>query len=184
MLSDRQENALIELTVCTIRQAAEAHPPVGRGTGKRVRAPVHHSSTLHPHPPIHIPATGTAHTRRPVSQPTGGGRERSFPLLSYEAFHDVRRRRWHVENPKEGKEDVIRASLQATGGLVFTHQPASVNPCWPDSDEPVLCVQVLTAKERKTQIDDKNKLTEHFIMALPMLLSKVGLGACVYLFFH
>lgn len=34
-------------------------------------------------------------------------------------------------------------------------------------------VQVLTAKERKTQIDDKNKLTEHFIMALPMLLSKV-----------
>ncbi|XP_036409818.1 cohesin subunit SA-1a [Megalops cyprinoides] len=66
VLSDRQESALIELTVCTIRQAAEAHPPVGRGTGKKV----------------------------------------------------------------------------------------------------------LTAKERKTQIDDKNKLTEHFIMALPMLLSK------------
>uniref|UniRef100_A0A8C9SVN9 Cohesin subunit SA n=1 Tax=Scleropages formosus TaxID=113540 RepID=A0A8C9SVN9_SCLFO len=37
MLSDRQESALIELMVCTIRQAAEAHPPVGRGTGKRVR---------------------------------------------------------------------------------------------------------------------------------------------------
>ncbi|XP_068607621.1 cohesin subunit SA-1 [Brachionichthys hirsutus] len=66
VLSDRQESALIELAVCTIRQAAEAHPPVGRGTGKRV----------------------------------------------------------------------------------------------------------LTAKERKTQIDDKNKLTEHFIMALPMILSK------------
>lgn len=33
--------------------------------------------------------------------------------------------------------------------------------------------QVLTAKEKKTQIDDKNKLTEHFIIALPMLLSKV-----------
>uniref|UniRef100_A0A8D3AX03 Cohesin subunit SA n=1 Tax=Scophthalmus maximus TaxID=52904 RepID=A0A8D3AX03_SCOMX len=66
VLSDRQESALIELMVCTIRQAAEAHPPVGRGTGKRV----------------------------------------------------------------------------------------------------------LTAKERKTQIDDKNKLTEHYIMALPMLLSK------------
>lgn len=66
VLSERQESALIELMVCTIRQAAEAHPPVGRGTGKRV----------------------------------------------------------------------------------------------------------LTAKERKTQIDDKNKLTEHFIMALPMLLSK------------
>ncbi|XP_028650535.1 cohesin subunit SA-1a [Erpetoichthys calabaricus] len=66
VLSDRQESALIELMVCTIRQAAEAHPPVGRGTGKRV----------------------------------------------------------------------------------------------------------LTAKERKMQIDDKNKITEHFIMALPMLLSK------------
>lgn len=37
VLSDRQESALIELMVCTIRQAAEAHPPVGRGTGKRVR---------------------------------------------------------------------------------------------------------------------------------------------------
>uniref|UniRef100_A0A8C5THM7 Cohesin subunit SA n=1 Tax=Malurus cyaneus samueli TaxID=2593467 RepID=A0A8C5THM7_9PASS len=67
VMSDRQESALIELLVCTIRQAAEAHPPVGRGTGKRV----------------------------------------------------------------------------------------------------------LTAKERKTQIDDRNKLTEHFIIALPMLLSKV-----------
>lgn len=38
VLSDRQESALIELMVCTIRQAAEAHPPVGRGTGKRVRS--------------------------------------------------------------------------------------------------------------------------------------------------
>ncbi|KAF4117237.1 cohesin subunit SA-1a [Onychostoma macrolepis] len=66
VLSDKQESSLIELTVCTIRQAAEAHPPVGRGTGKRV----------------------------------------------------------------------------------------------------------LTARERKMQIDDRNKLTEHFIMALPMLLSK------------
>ncbi|KAL7849373.1 hypothetical protein SRHO_G00209960 [Serrasalmus rhombeus] len=66
VLSERQESALIELIVCSIRQAAEAHPPVGRGTGKRV----------------------------------------------------------------------------------------------------------LTAKERKTQTDDRNKLTEHFIMALPTLLSK------------
>ncbi|KAF4795310.1 Cohesin subunit SA-1 [Turdus rufiventris] len=37
-MSDRQESALIELMVCTIRQAAEAHPPVGRGTGKRYSA--------------------------------------------------------------------------------------------------------------------------------------------------
>uniref|UniRef100_A0A673GLA4 Cohesin subunit SA n=1 Tax=Sinocyclocheilus rhinocerous TaxID=307959 RepID=A0A673GLA4_9TELE len=36
-LTDRQETALIEIMLCTIRQAAECHPPVGRGTGKRVR---------------------------------------------------------------------------------------------------------------------------------------------------
>lgn len=42
-MSERQESALIELMVCTIRQAAEAHPPVGRGTGKRVsRLTVHY----------------------------------------------------------------------------------------------------------------------------------------------
>uniref|UniRef100_A0A8D1G3K1 Cohesin subunit SA n=1 Tax=Sus scrofa TaxID=9823 RepID=A0A8D1G3K1_PIG len=35
-LTDRQESALIEIMLCTIRQAAECHPPVGRGTGKRV----------------------------------------------------------------------------------------------------------------------------------------------------
>ncbi|KPP70893.1 hypothetical protein Z043_110241, partial [Scleropages formosus] len=35
-LSDRQETALIEIMLCTIRQASECHPPVGRGTGKRV----------------------------------------------------------------------------------------------------------------------------------------------------
>ncbi|XP_063045907.1 cohesin subunit SA-2 isoform X3 [Engraulis encrasicolus] len=35
-LTDRQETALIEILLCTIRQAAECHPPVGRGSGKRV----------------------------------------------------------------------------------------------------------------------------------------------------
>ncbi|XP_048369702.1 cohesin subunit SA-2 [Sphaerodactylus townsendi] len=35
-LTDKQETALIEIMLCTIRQAAECHPPVGRGTGKRV----------------------------------------------------------------------------------------------------------------------------------------------------
>ncbi|XP_041112036.1 cohesin subunit SA-2 [Polyodon spathula] len=35
-LTDRQETALIEIMLCTIRQASECHPPVGRGTGKRV----------------------------------------------------------------------------------------------------------------------------------------------------
>lgn len=37
-LTERQETALIEIMLCTVRQAAECHPPVGRGTGKRVRA--------------------------------------------------------------------------------------------------------------------------------------------------
>ncbi|PNJ14871.1 STAG1 isoform 10, partial [Pongo abelii] len=37
--------------------------------------------------------------------------------------------------------------------------------------------RVLTAKERKTQIDDRNKLTEHFIITLPMLLSKYSADA-------
>lgn len=36
-LTDRQETALVELMLCAIRQACECHPPVGRGTGKRVR---------------------------------------------------------------------------------------------------------------------------------------------------
>lgn len=45
-MSDRQESALIELMVCTIRQAAEAHPPVGRGTGKRVSGTIMGSSDL------------------------------------------------------------------------------------------------------------------------------------------
>ncbi|KAM8835623.1 cohesin subunit SA-2-like [Synchiropus picturatus] len=35
-LSDRQETALVEIMLCAIRQACESHPPVGRGTGKRV----------------------------------------------------------------------------------------------------------------------------------------------------
>lgn len=36
-LNDRQETALVEIMLCAIRQACECHPPVGRGTGKRVR---------------------------------------------------------------------------------------------------------------------------------------------------
>ncbi|XP_030638128.1 cohesin subunit SA-2 [Chanos chanos] len=35
-LTDRQETALIEIMLCAVRQACECHPPVGRGTGKRV----------------------------------------------------------------------------------------------------------------------------------------------------
>lgn len=36
-LTDRQETALVEIMLCAIRQACESHPPIGRGTGKRVR---------------------------------------------------------------------------------------------------------------------------------------------------
>lgn len=35
-------------------------------------------------------------------------------------------------------------------------------------------VQVLTAKERKTQLDDRTKITETFAVALPLLLAKVS----------
>lgn len=35
--------------------------------------------------------------------------------------------------------------------------------------------QVLTAKEKKTQLDDRTKITELFAVALPQLLAKVGL---------
>lgn len=35
-LTDRQETALVEIMLCAIRQACECHPPVGRGSGKKV----------------------------------------------------------------------------------------------------------------------------------------------------
>ncbi|XP_038630916.1 cohesin subunit SA-2 isoform X2 [Scyliorhinus canicula] len=36
VLTDRQESALIEIMLCTIRQTVECHPPVGRGSGRKV----------------------------------------------------------------------------------------------------------------------------------------------------
>lgn len=35
-LSDAQESALIEIILATVREAAEGHPPVGRGAAKKV----------------------------------------------------------------------------------------------------------------------------------------------------
>lgn len=34
--------------------------------------------------------------------------------------------------------------------------------------------QVLTAKEKKSQLDDRTRVTEMFAVALPLLLAKVG----------
>lgn len=34
-------------------------------------------------------------------------------------------------------------------------------------------IQVLTAKEKKTQLDDRTRITEMFAVALPLLLAKV-----------
>lgn len=34
--------------------------------------------------------------------------------------------------------------------------------------------KVLTAKEKKTQLDDRTKVTEMFAVALPLLLAKVN----------
>lgn len=37
-----------------------------------------------------------------------------------------------------------------------------------------VCVEkVLTAKEKKTQLDDRTRITEMFAVALPLLLAKV-----------
>lgn len=36
-LTDAQETALVEIMLCAVRQTCECHPPVGRGTGRRVR---------------------------------------------------------------------------------------------------------------------------------------------------
>lgn len=38
MLNDAQESALIEIILATVREAAEGHPPVGRGAAKKVSA--------------------------------------------------------------------------------------------------------------------------------------------------
>lgn len=42
-----------------------------------------------------------------------------------------------------------------------------------------VCVEkVLTAKEKKTQLDDRTRITEMFAVALPLLLAKVILLYC------
>lgn len=38
----------------------------------------------------------------------------------------------------------------------------------------LILAQVLTAKEKKTQLDDRTKITETFSVALPLLLAKVS----------
>lgn len=38
----------------------------------------------------------------------------------------------------------------------------------------LILAQVLTAKEKKTQLDDRTKITETFTVALPLLLAKVS----------
>uniref|UniRef100_A0A8C1G2Q9 Cohesin subunit SA n=1 Tax=Cyprinus carpio carpio TaxID=630221 RepID=A0A8C1G2Q9_CYPCA len=55
VLGDRHESALIELMVCTIRQAAEAHPPVGRGTGKRKKTQIDDKNRLTEHLIVALP---------------------------------------------------------------------------------------------------------------------------------
>lgn len=43
MLNDAQESVLIEIILATVREAAEGHPPVGRGAAKKVSASYSHS---------------------------------------------------------------------------------------------------------------------------------------------
>lgn len=42
--------------------------------------------------------------------------------------------------------------------------------------------QVMTAKEKKTQLDDRTRMTELFAVALPPLLAKVCISQCAYIF--
>lgn len=65
-LTDRQETALIEIMLCAIRQACECHPPVGRGSGKRV--------SLNPYE--HASCNTSTYTRTHISD----------PYLSYTVF--------------------------------------------------------------------------------------------------
>lgn len=41
--------------------------------------------------------------------------------------------------------------------------------------------QVMTAKEKKTQLDDRTRMTELFAVALPPLLAKVCLSHCAFI---
>lgn len=41
--------------------------------------------------------------------------------------------------------------------------------------------QVMTAKEKKTQLDDRTRMTELFAVALPPLLAKVCLSQCAFM---
>lgn len=45
-------------------------------------------------------------------------------------------------------------------------------------------LQVMSAREKKFQIDDCNKLTEHLIVVLPKLLTKVFTSHFITGYFH
>lgn len=44
-----------------------------------------------------------------------------------------------------------------------------------------ISAQVMTAKEKKTQLDDRTRMTELFAVALPPLLAKVGFNQSVFM---
>lgn len=45
----------------------------------------------------------------------------------------------------------------------------------------LISAQVMTAKEKKTQLDDRTRMTELFAVALPPLLAKVGFNQSVFM---
>lgn len=123
-LTDRQETALVEIMLCAVRQACECHPPVGRGTGKRVSV--------------------WLSSRRQLS-----------PLEQKSEMSDMFDSVWPAEERIPFLEwfhvaDMVGAFLSAK--------------------------KVLTAKEKKTQLDDRTRITEMFAVALPLLLAKVILN--------
>jgi hypothetical protein len=42
-----------------------------------------------------------------------------------------------------------------------------------------VCSQVMTAKEKKTQLDDRTRITELFAVSLPPLLAKVSYSSAL-----
>lgn len=148
-LTDRQETALIEIMLCTVRQAAECHPPVGRGTGKRVRA-TEWDNWLKNNPAIFM------HGSLYLGTDLGSFTEKNhFKVLQCQYTQYLISLLVHMW---------IQAVLYE---LTQTSLEESIWQC-------CICFQVMTAKEKKTQLDDRTRITELFAVALPPLLAKVG----------
>lgn len=128
--------------LCTIRQAAECHPPVGRGTGKRVRV----CGNIHYH-------------FKCVEFKWGSSRltsVRAFQEMTFDMKEMIRP--WYFMDSNH----ISMYFCKLCAHTLFSSF--------------LLLFQVLTAKEKKTQLDDRTRMTELFAVAMPPLLAKVNTG--------